>query len=65
MRGRGNGTIDLSWLRHPWSVVLVSSLMLAWPFMGGGKSGGGEREAMSFAWHVEASATLVAGPRPC
>ena len=41
---------------------LTSRLLLAWPTLGAGDRGGGERVAHGIAWHVKASATLVVGP---
>jgi len=64
MRGGGNGMIDLGQLRWGRFVILPLSLLLAWLFMGAVTGSRGERDAIGFAWHVEASATLVAGSRP-
>jgi hypothetical protein len=64
MRGRGNILIGAAWRRWAFAIMLPLALILAWPIMGAGQSGGGEREALRFAWQVEASATVVVGPRP-
>ena len=64
MRGRGNGMVEMSWRRWRTAIILPLFLILAWPFMGAGQRSGGEREALRFAWQVEASATIVVGPRP-
>ena len=39
------------------------SLILAWPVLGAGTRGGGQRVAMSLAVRVDVSATIVAGAK--
>ena len=61
MCGRGDRVANASSHRAGLAAMLVA-LLLAWPTLGAGDRGGGERVAHGIAWHVKASATLVVGP---
>ncbi|GHD02150.1 hypothetical protein GCM10019060_37250 [Novosphingobium pokkalii] len=64
MRGRGVLAVSMRELSRLSVTGLSLSLIMAWPIMGAGHGGGGQRVAMSLAVRVDVAATMVAGAMP-